>query len=65
MYFDFVSMTANTTDGITFENIESGYLLTIDDTISEDTTIEITINNKIESDRPYEDKKEKSNLFGF
>ena len=52
MYFDFVSMTANTTDGITFENIESGYLLTIDDTISEDTTIEITINNKIESDRP-------------
>ena len=63
MYFDFVDMTADTVDGITFENTEDGYILSIDNTISEDTTFEITVNNKIEPDRPYEDKKEKINLF--
>ncbi|NBI88160.1 hypothetical protein D3Z47_19010 [Lachnospiraceae bacterium] len=65
MYFDFVDMTADIVDGIIFENTEDGYLLTIDNTISEDTTFEIIVNNKIESDRPYEDKKERVNLFGF
>lgn len=65
MYFDFVDMAADMVDGITFKNTENGYLLTIDNTISEDTTFEITVNNKIEPDRPYEDKKEKVNLFGF
>lgn len=65
MYFDFVDMTVDMVDAITFENTENGYLLTIDNTISEDTTFEITVNNKIEPDRPYEDKKEKINLFKF
>lgn len=65
IYFDFVDMTADMVDAITFENTENGYLLTIDNTISEDTTFEITVNNKIEPDRPYEDKKEKINLFKF
>ena len=63
MYFDFVDMTVDMVDAITFENTENGYLLTIDNTISEDTTFEITDNNKIEPDRPYEDKKVKINLF--
>lgn len=63
IYFDFVDMTADSADGITFENTENDYLLTIDNAISEDITFEITVNNKIEPDRPYEDKKEKTNLF--
>ena len=65
MYFDFVDMAADMVDGITFENTDDGCLLTIDNTISEDTTFEITVNNKIESDRPYEDKKERVNLFDW
>ena len=35
----------------------------ISDTISVDTDFEITVNNRIEPDRPYEDKKEKLNIF--
>lgn len=73
MYFDFVDMTADMVDGIILENTDDGYILSIDNTISEDTRangstaplFEITVNNKIEPDRPYEDKKEKLNLFGF
>lgn len=69
MYFDFVDMSIALQDaaadmaGITFENTDEGYILTIDSTISEDTTFEITVNNRIEPDRPYEDKKEKLNIF--
>lgn len=65
IYFDFVDMTAGTFDGIIFEKTDDGYMLTIDNTISENVTFEITVNNRIEPDRPYEDKEEKSNLFGF
>ena len=63
MYFDFVDMAADMVDGIILENTDDGYILSIDNTISEDTTFEITVNNKIEPDRPYEDKKERVNLF--
>lgn len=65
MYFDFADMTFDTADGIIFEKTDGGYLLTIDEAISEDTTFEITVNNKIEPDRPYEDKKERVNLFDW
>lgn len=73
MYFDFVDMIADTIEGITFESTDDGYMLTIDSAISEDTRangstaplFEITVNNKIEPDRPYEDKEEKENLFKY
>ncbi len=65
MYFDFVDMVADIVDGITFDNTDDGYILSIDNTISEDTTFEIIVNNKIEPDRPYEDKKERVNLFDW
>lgn len=65
MYFDFVDMKANNTDGVSLEKSDDGYILMISDTISVDTDFEITVNNRIEPDRPYEDKKEKVNLFKF
>ena len=32
---------------------------------SEEGTLQIKVNNKIETDRPYEDKEEKENLFNY
>lgn len=66
MYFDFVSMeTLNSVEGITFEKVDSDYILTITENVSEEETLQIKVNNKIESDRPYEDKKERVNLFDW
>lgn len=63
MYFDFVDMVANTVDGVTFTKQTNGYLLTIGENVKDDIVVNITVNNKIEPDRPYEDKEEKENLF--
>ena len=64
MYFDFVSMEAlNSVEGITFEKVGNDYVLTITDAASDEETLQIKVNNKIEPDRPYEDKEEKENLF--
>ena len=64
MYFDFVSMEAlNSVEGITFEKVGNDYVLTITKDASEEGTLQIKVNNKIETDRPYEDKEEKENLF--
>lgn len=64
MYFDFVSMEAlNSVEGVTFEKVNSNYILTITKDASEKETLQIKVNNKIEPDRPYEDKEEKENLF--
>jgi len=63
MYFDFVSMIADTVDGVTFTESNDGYLLTIGESVKDDIIVSITVNNKIEPDRPYEDKEEKENLF--
>ena len=66
MYFDFVSMEAlNSVEGITFEKVGNDYVLTITEEAAEDKTLQIKVNNKIEPDRPYEDKKERVNLFDW
>lgn len=66
MYFDFVSMEAlNSVEGVTFEKVEGNYVLTITDAASDEETLQIEVNNKIEPDRPYEDKKERVNLFDY
>ncbi len=66
MYFDFVSMEAlNSVEGVTFEKVGNDYVLTITENASEEETLQIKVNNKIESDRPYEDKKERVNLFDW
>lgn len=66
MYFDFVSMeTLNSVEGVTFEKVEGDYVLTITDAASDEETLQIKVNNKIEPDRPYEDKKERVNLFDY
>lgn len=66
MYFDFVSMeTLNSVEGITFEKVGNDYVLTITEDAAEDETLQIKVNNKIEPDRPYEDKEERVNLFDW
>ena len=66
MYFDFVSMEAlNSVEGVTFEKVGNDYILTITDAASDEETLQIKVNNKIEPDRPYEDKEEKENLFKY
>ena len=66
MYFDFVSMEAlNSVEGVTFEKVGNDYVLTITKDASEEGTLQIKVNNKIETDRPYEDKEEKENLFKY
>lgn len=65
MYFDFVSMEAlNSVEGITFEKVGNDYVLTITKDAAEEA-LQIKVNNKIEPDRPYEDKEEKENLFKY
>ena len=66
MYFDFVSMEPlNSVEGVTFEKVGNDYVLTITKDASEEGTLQIKVNNKIETDRPYEDKEEKENLFKY
>lgn len=66
MYFDFVSMeTLNSVEGVTFEKVSNDYVLTITDAASDEETLQIKVNNEIEPDRPYEDKKERVNLFDW
>lgn len=66
MYFDFVSMeTLNSVEGVTFEKVGNDYVLTITENASEEETLQVKVNNKIEPDRPYEDKEEKENLFSW
>ena len=66
MYFDFVSMESlNSVEGITFEKVGNDYVLTITKDAAEEETLQIKVNNKIEPDRPYEDKEEKENLFKY
>ena len=66
MYFDFVDMEAlNSAEGVTFEKVGNDYVLTITEDASDEETLQIKVNNKIEPDRPYEDKEDKTNLFSF
>ena len=66
MYFDFVSMESlNNAEGITFEKVGDDYVLSITEDAAEEETLQIKVNNKIEPDRPYEDKEEKENLFNY
>ena len=68
IYFDFVEMVPNNDeeliiDGVTLEKTDKGHVLTISDDLSGDVEFNIKVTNKIETDRPYEDKEEKENLF--
>ena len=68
IYFDFVEMVPNNDeeliiDGATLEKTDKGHVLTISDDLSGDVEFNIKVTNKIETDRPYEDKEEKENLF--
>lgn len=68
IYFDFVEMVPNNDeeiiiDGVTLEKTDKGYVLTISDDLSGDVEFNIKVTNKIEPDRPYEDKEEIENLF--
>ena len=68
IYFDFVEMVPNNDeeliiDGVTLEKTDKGYVLTISDDLSGDVEFNIKVTNKIEPNRPYEDKEEKENLF--
>lgn len=67
IYFDFVEMIPNndspTIEGVTLEKTDKGYVLTISDDLSGDVEFNIKVTNKIEPDRPYEDKEEIENLF--
>lgn len=66
MYFDFVSMEAlNSVEGVTFEKVGDDYVLTITEDAAEEERLQVKVNNKIEPDRPYEDKKERVNLFDW
>ena len=44
--------------------MDSDYILTITEDAAEEM-LQIKVNNKIEPDRPYEDKKERVNLFDW
>ena len=44
--------------------MDSDYILTITEDAAEEM-LQIKVNNKIEPDRPYEDKEEKENLFKY
>lgn len=50
-------------EGVTLEKTAQGYVLTISDDLSGDVEFNIKVTNKIEPDRPYEDKEEIENLF--
>lgn len=68
IYFDFVEMIPNNDEeliieGVTLEKTDQGYVLTISDDLSGDVEFNIKVTNKIEPDRPYEDKEEIENLF--
>ena len=68
IYFDFVEMIPNNDEeiiieGVTLEKTDKGYVLTISDDLSGDVEFNIKVTNKIEPNRPYEDKEEKENLF--
>lgn len=68
IYFDFVEMVPNNNEeiiieGVTLEKTAQGYVLTISDDLSGDVEFNIKVTNKIEPDRPYEDKEEIENLF--
>lgn len=68
IYFDFVEMVPNNDEeiiieGVTLEKTAQGYVLTISDDLSGDVEFNIKVTNKIEPDRPYEDKEEIENLF--
>lgn len=65
IYFDFINMTCENNNNISLTKSNDDYVLTIDDNISENTTFEININNRIELNRWYEDKKEKMNFFKY
>jgi hypothetical protein len=67
-YFDFVEFTNNNDpeiiiEGVTLEQTDIGYILTISEDLSEVIEFNIKVTNEIENFRPFEDKSHKENLF--
>jgi hypothetical protein len=67
-YFDFVEFTENNdeeiiVEGVTFEQADQGYIITVNESLTENVEFNIKVTNEIEDERFYEDKDNKENLF--
>ena len=67
-YFDFVEFTDNNDpeiiiNGVTFERTDAGYIITVNEDLTENIEFNIKVTNEIESERFFEDKNNKENLF--
>lgn len=67
-YFDFVEFTDNNDpeiiiEGVTFEQTDQGYIITVSEDLAETVEFNIKVTNKTEDKRFYEDKEYKENLF--
>ena len=67
-YFDFVEFADNNDpeiviNGVTFEQTDQGYIITVSESLTENVEFNIQVINEIEPERFYEDKDNKENLF--
>ena len=67
-YFNFVEFSENNEEeiminGVTFEQTDQGYIITVSEDLSETIEFNIKVTNEIEPERFYEDKDNKENLF--
>ena len=67
-YFDFVEFADNNDpeiviNGVTFEQTDQGYIITVSENLTENVEFNIQVINEIEPERFYEDKDNKENLF--
>ena len=67
-YFNFVEFSENNEEeiiinGVTFEQTEQGYIITVSEDLSETIEFNIKVTNEIEDERFFEDKSSKENLF--
>jgi hypothetical protein len=67
-YFDFSNFIDNNDpeiiiNGVTFEQTDHGYIITISEELTEDIEFNIKVTNEIEAERFYEHKDNKENLF--
>ena len=67
-YFNFVEFADNNDpeiviNGVTFEQTDQGYIITVSESLTENVEFNIQVINEIEPERFYEDKDNKENLF--
>ena len=66
--FNFIDFTDNNDpeiiiNGVTFEQTDQGYVITVSEDLTETIEFNIKVTNQIENDRFYEDKYGQENLF--